>query len=49
MAQVLCDLCYVRPSLTDEEKAYHRSEGWLGVDFYPAICSDCFDKQKSVI
>ena len=32
--------------LTEETRKYERELGWEGVDFYPQICSDCWELEK---
>jgi hypothetical protein len=32
--------------LTEETRKSERAQGWDGVDFYPQICSDCWELEK---
>ena len=43
-----CDLCKAQEVLTEDQKTAIRKD-WAGVDFYPAICADCFNTQKEII
>jgi len=42
-----CNICQTIEILTEEQKRNLRSD-WAGVDFYTAICSDCFEIQKEI-
>ena len=45
-----CQVCTTSTNLiTDETRDYYRSLGWSGVDFYIAICDDCFQLEKEKI
>jgi len=40
-----CDICQARESLlTEAEKASLRPN-WAGIDYYTAICANCWNKQ----
>lgn len=43
-----CDICQAGESLlTEADKAILRPN-WAGVDFYNAICKECWNKQEEV-
>jgi hypothetical protein len=44
-----CLVCHTTTNLlTEETREQYRKDGWLGVDFYPAICDDCFQLEKEI-
>jgi hypothetical protein len=46
----MCDICKTQTGLLNPfEKTKARLSGWVGIDFYNEICSQCFTKEKENI
>jgi hypothetical protein len=44
-----CDICQTSENLLPESTKATLRSNWTGVDFYNAICNECWNKQEEII
>jgi hypothetical protein len=48
MQKETCLICKTEENLvTEENRTKYRLDGFVGIDFYPAICENCFTIEKA--
>jgi hypothetical protein len=48
-ADINCLLCNSTENLlTETQRTQYRKDGFVGVDFYPHICTSCFETEKEI-